>query len=188
MIEKGLDPERIAGAEKLALPAVPDRKCKVAEQLLYATLAPAFIGGEDQLAIRDFALRTARGPARIDEFPAIVDAGVAGDGQSNGRVVQREVLPKRLGSGVQHAVAQADMLVAPNSDSVGSAMPQPAEHSPDIRVFGAFTSGLKYSNDHAPSALSRVTRVLADELHRLRKDNPSQASRRQGNDAARPWL
>src|SRR2546422_268172 len=72
VVVERLDAEMVARAEQRRAARVPDGKREVAQQVLRATLAPALVGGEDELSVRDRAGRTEHGA----EVGAVVDARV----------------------------------------------------------------------------------------------------------------
>jgi hypothetical protein len=103
-VEEGLYPEVVPSAKDVLFFGVPDRKRKIPKQPIYAGLTPSFVRREGKLAVRDVPCR-ARESALVDQFAAIVDAGIAGDGDRTCRYIQRKCFVKRFGRGVPHAVS-----------------------------------------------------------------------------------
>ncbi len=103
MIEEGLHPEMVAGAEQPLPLGVPDGEGEVAEQPLGAGLAPAAVGGQHQRRVGDGRVGEAEGR---DQRLAVVEPQVGGDGQA----VVDQGLRRRVGFGGRgvQAVAQGD--------------------------------------------------------------------------------
>jgi hypothetical protein len=129
-VHERLDPEAVAGGEQLAPALVPDRVRVHAPQFVQRAVAPAAVGGEDDLGVA-VGLEVLAGELGAD-LGVVVGLPVVGDPAAgdvaHGLVAVREV------DDAQAPVREADVaaLVRPHVRVVGAAVGEELAHDPEL--------------------------------------------------------